>query len=115
MGKGETDECQFTQDKDTHTEGRYSRLQVISVLILSVGIVISALGDAKSKVSSINHLPETLTDLCLQSGAASGAHFAGGLLLLFTAQVLSAFMGLYVEATYTKYGSNWREGLFYTV
>lgn len=24
-------------------------------------------------------------------------------------------MGLYVEATYTKYGSNWREGLFYTV
>lgn len=29
---------------------RYSRLQVASVLILSVGIIISALGDAKSKV-----------------------------------------------------------------
>jgi len=24
-------------------------------------------------------------------------------------------MGIYLEATYARYGSNWREGLFYTV
>ena len=34
-------------------EFRYSRVQVASVLILSVGIVISALGDAKSKVVAL--------------------------------------------------------------
>lgn len=77
---------------------RYSRVQVASVLILSIGIVISALGDAKSKSGS----------------ESSGAQFIAGLSVLFIAQVLSAFMGLYVESTYSKYGSNWREGLFYT-
>ncbi|KAF8467706.1 UAA transporter family-domain-containing protein [Kalaharituber pfeilii] len=77
---------------------RYSRLQVFSVLILSIGIVISALGDAKSKNGT----------------ESSGTQFVAGLSILFIAQVLSAFMGLYVEATYAKYGSNWREGLFYT-
>ena len=38
-----------------------------------------------------------------------------GILILFAAQILSSFMGIYLESTYRKYGSNWREGLFYTV
>jgi hypothetical protein len=38
-----------------------------------------------------------------------------GITLLSIALVLSSFMGLYQEMTYVKYGSNWREGLFYTV
>lgn len=38
-----------------------------------------------------------------------------GILILFTAQILSSFMGIYLETTYLKHGSNWREGLFYTV
>lgn len=41
--------------------------------------------------------------------------FLTGLTMLFVAQLLSAIMGLYIEATYSKYGSNYREGLFYTV
>lgn len=49
------------------------------------------------------------------NSASPGAQFLAGLVVLFIAQVLSAFMGLYVEDTYSKYGSNWREGLFYTV
>ncbi|KAI5809617.1 UAA transporter family-domain-containing protein [Peziza echinospora] len=77
---------------------RYSRVQVISVLVLSVGIVISAFGDAKAKSKT----------------ASSTSQFVAGLSIIFIAQVLSAFMGLYVEHTYAKYGSNWREGLFYT-
>lgn len=43
------------------------------------------------------------------------ARFLSGLAILFVAQVLSAFMGLYIEATYATYGNNYREGLFYTV
>jgi solute carrier family 35 (UDP-xylose/UDP-N-acetylglucosamine transporter), member B4 len=35
-------------------------------------------------------------------------------LILFVAQVLSAIMGLYIQATYEAYGSHWRENLFYS-
>lgn len=37
-----------------------------------------------------------------------------GLLILFFAQVLSAIMGLYTEATYRQYGPQWKENLFYS-
>lgn len=37
-----------------------------------------------------------------------------GLAILFVAQVLSAIMGLYTEATYEKYGPQWKENLFYS-
>lgn len=37
-----------------------------------------------------------------------------GLVILFVAQALSAIMGLYTEATYAKYGPQWKENLFYS-
>lgn len=37
-----------------------------------------------------------------------------GLLILFFAQVLSAIMGLYTEATYRLYGPQWKENMFYS-
>lgn len=37
-----------------------------------------------------------------------------GLVVLFVAQLLSAVMGLYTEATYRNYGPQWRENLFYS-
>jgi UDP-xylose/UDP-N-acetylglucosamine transporter B4 len=37
-----------------------------------------------------------------------------GLVILFTAQIFSAIMGLYIEETYSKYGRHWREGFFYS-
>lgn len=40
--------------------------------------------------------------------------FNPGLLIIFLAQVLSAIMGLYTEATYRKYGPQWKENLFYS-
>lgn len=40
--------------------------------------------------------------------------FGMGLVVLFVAQVLSAIMGLYTEATYRDYGPQWRENLFYS-
>ncbi|KAF8540099.1 UAA transporter [Trichophaea hybrida] len=77
---------------------KYSSLQFWSVLLLTFGCVLSALAD-------YNAASETERSL---------AHFVTGLAVLFVAQVLSAFMGLYIEATYAMYGSNYREGLFYT-
>jgi UDP-xylose/UDP-N-acetylglucosamine transporter B4 len=36
------------------------------------------------------------------------------LVILFVAQLLSAAMGLYTEATYRQYGPQWKENLFYS-
>lgn len=35
-------------------------------------------------------------------------------MILFVAQLLSAIMGLYTEATYRQYGPHWKENLFYS-
>jgi len=79
---------------------RFTRKQVISVIILTIGVIIAAWSDAKSKGegSKSQGLPP----------------FSMGLLILFVAQVLSACMGLYIEETYKTYGPQWKENLFYS-
>ncbi|EGX49260.1 hypothetical protein AOL_s00078g293 [Orbilia oligospora ATCC 24927] len=77
---------------------RFSKVQILSVLILTGGIILSAMSNAKSMGESEQSLPRFLT----------------GLSILFVSQILAALMGVYIENTYAKYGSNWREGLFYT-
>jgi UDP-xylose/UDP-N-acetylglucosamine transporter B4 len=46
--------------------------------------------------------------------SASSTEFTTGLLILLVAQTLSAYMGAYVEDTYTAYGASWTENLFYS-
>ena len=83
---------------------RYSSIQVLSVVMLTIGVVIAAMSDAQAKgkltasTSSVSLDREILT----------------GLGLLFVAQLLSAIMGLYVQLIYAKYGSHWSENLFYS-
>ncbi|KAG6010191.1 hypothetical protein E4U21_007668 [Claviceps maximensis] len=81
---------------------KYSRIQALAVMLLSSGVVLAAWSDAqeKSKIAS----------------AGDKAHpvINSGLFILFFAQVLSAIMGLYTEATYRLYGPHWRENLLYS-
>ncbi|KAF4968211.1 hypothetical protein FZEAL_10420 [Fusarium zealandicum] len=78
---------------------RYSRIQVVAVVLLTLGVILAAWSDAQAKgVGESNGRPA----------------FSTGLLILFVAQLLSAIMGLYTEATYAKYGPHWRENLFYS-
>ncbi|CAK7565010.1 MAG: golgi uridine diphosphate-N-acetylglucosamine transporter [Sporothrix epigloea] len=80
---------------------RYSRIQIIAVILLTIGVVIAAWSDAQSKG--------------VAEGAAEGnVSFIIGLSILFIAQVLSSIMGLYTEETYRRYGPHWRENLFYS-
>jgi drug/metabolite transporter (DMT)-like permease len=44
----------------------------------------------------------------------SDTRFELGLLILLVAQLLSAYMGIYVQDTYAKYGNHWDENLFYS-
>ncbi|KAJ4002884.1 golgi uridine diphosphate-N- acetylglucosamine transporter [Fusarium irregulare] len=78
---------------------RYTRTQVIAVFLLTLGVILAAWSDAQAKGTSES------------SGRPA---FSTGLLILFVAQVLSAIMGLYTEATYAKYGPQWKENLFYS-
>ncbi|KAI1459421.1 UAA transporter family-domain-containing protein [Annulohypoxylon moriforme] len=72
---------------------RYSRIQVVAVLLLTVGVVTAACaGDPREGVPK----------------------FSTGLAVLLIAQILSAIMGLYTEETYRKYGPHWKENLFYS-
>ncbi|KAH0171354.1 UAA transporter, partial [Aureobasidium melanogenum] len=78
---------------------RYTWLQVSSVVILTLGVLVSAFADADSKGKSVE---TNSTDL------------SSGLLILLAAQILSAYMGVYVQDTYATHGSHWRENLFYS-
>lgn len=40
--------------------------------------------------------------------------FEMGLLILLVAQMLSSYMGIYVQDTYAQYGKHWDENLFYS-
>jgi drug/metabolite transporter (DMT)-like permease len=40
--------------------------------------------------------------------------FEAGLLVLLAAQLLSSYMGIYVQNMYAEYGNHWQENLFYT-
>ncbi|KAL8910457.1 MAG: hypothetical protein Q9171_004251 [Xanthocarpia ochracea] len=81
---------------------RYTALQITSVAMLTVGIIIAAMADAKSKGKSTSGPSEI------------DPSFLTGFGILFFAQVLSAIMGVYTQVTYATYGSHWHENLFYS-
>ncbi|KAI0012882.1 UAA-domain-containing protein [Xylariaceae sp. FL0662B] len=81
---------------------RYSRIQVVAVLLLTVGVITAAWSDARSK------------DTPAAESRDSAPKFSSGLAILFIAQILSAVMGLYTEETYRQYGPQWKENLFYS-
>ncbi|KAI9669116.1 MAG: golgi uridine diphosphate-N- acetylglucosamine transporter [Alyxoria varia] len=85
---------------------KYSRVQVGSVAVLTVGVVVSAWADASKKGRSLSLDPFSTTN--------PASKFLPGLLVLFAAQFLSAWMGVYTETTYAQHGRHWRQSLFYT-
>ncbi|KAL8757086.1 MAG: hypothetical protein Q9199_002487 [Rusavskia elegans] len=81
---------------------RYTPVQIMSVAMLTVGIIVAAMADAKSKGKSTSGPSEI------------DPSFLTGFGILFFAQVLSAIMGVYTQVTYATYGSHWHENLFYS-
>ncbi|KAK7924628.1 hypothetical protein PG985_006682 [Apiospora marii] len=81
---------------------KYSRIQIVAVLLLTVGVIMAAWSDSQTK------------DTTSGDAHSSAPSFSTGLVILFVAQVMSAIMGLYTEETYKKYGPHWKENLFYS-
>ncbi|KAF2769534.1 UAA transporter [Teratosphaeria nubilosa] len=82
---------------------RYSFLQVLSVVLLTAGVLVSAWADSESKGKSMS----------LET-KASASRFTTGLGILLLAQLLSAYQGAFVEDTYSMYKADWTENLFYS-
>lgn len=84
---------------------RYTLLQVISVVVVSVGVVVATLSrpSAPSRPSDPtgkNHPPY---------------QYAIGVAMLSLATVLTSTLGIVQERMFAKYGpGTWREGVFYT-
>ncbi|OQE13483.1 hypothetical protein PENFLA_c047G04385 [Penicillium flavigenum] len=84
---------------------RYSRGQIASVGMLTVGVAAAAIADAQSKGVSIH----------IDSDAADTATTVTGFTILALAMVLSAFQGIYADRLYATYGrDHWKEALFYS-
>ncbi|WWC65747.1 uncharacterized protein I303_108369 [Kwoniella dejecticola CBS 10117] len=92
----------------------YSYGQVLSALLITSGIVIATISAPKPPrpprtQADPSHPPIGSTT----SWLPEHLQFFAGVGLLTLAMILSAFLGLWQEQTYNKYGKQWREALFY--
>lgn len=82
----------------------YTRLQVGSVVLVTLGVVSSTLYSTSTKPTS-----------AAGEAAPDAGQYLTGVLLLFSALVLTGLMGLWQEQTFKLYGNqNWRESMFYS-
>ncbi|KAJ6035819.1 UDP-N-acetylglucosamine transporter yea4 [Penicillium herquei] len=83
---------------------RYSRGQIIAVMMLTAGVVAAALADAKAKGGDV-----------VSSDSAAVMDTTIGFTILALAMILSAFQGIYADRLYATYGrDHWKEALFYS-
>jgi len=75
---------------------RYSTRQIVSSITISLGILLVSLPDDLSFDHDMDY------------------HYLIGIMILFAASVISAFMGIYNEFVFKQYGTSWEESLFYT-
>lgn len=87
----------------------YLTLQLAGMMI-TVGIVLATLSAPSRRPS-----PAATTSTSSSPWSWAAPEYAGGIAVLSLALVLSAFLGLFQEETYRRYGKAWQEGLFYSV
>ena len=90
----------------------------LSGIIITVGIVLATLSAPRRVRSSETASTTTTTTSNLRGHnewLSDSAQYFAGVALLSTALFLGAWLGLWQEETYRRYGKQWREGLFYCV
>ncbi|KAF9355627.1 golgi uridine diphosphate-N- acetylglucosamine transporter [Mortierella sp. AD094] len=86
---------------------RYSKPQMFSVLIVTVGVIIAT-------TSAKANTPQKSSSSKSHQDDVNPGDYAIGVFMLSIALIVSSLMGLLQESTYKTYGSEWREGLFYS-
>ncbi|KAJ5248650.1 hypothetical protein N7468_000101 [Penicillium chermesinum] len=83
---------------------KYSQGQILSVAMLTIGVVAAAIADAQTKGHSVQVTSESAMITT-----------AIGFTILALAMILSAFQGIYADRLYATYGrDHWKEALFYS-
>nr|KAJ3421594.1 hypothetical protein HK105_002994 [Polyrhizophydium stewartii] len=80
--------------------GLFKKSQIFGVVLVTIGIVLATLRTSSSGPSTTPDAPASV--------------WLTGILVLTLALVLACFLGQMQQHTYTQYGQQWREGLFYT-
>ena len=92
---------------------RYTLGQVVAGVVITVGIVLATISAPRPA-----KLPSAKPSSTM-SGSEERLHesvqYVIGIGMLSTALFLSAWLGLWQEKTYRRYGNQWREALFFTV
>jgi len=97
----------------------YTKMQIVSVGILSVGILVSAWADGQLKSKSKNQNPSRSTtstsdDTSASQTSNSLSPFLSGISILLLAQILAAYQGLYTEEIFSTYSASASDTLFFT-
>jgi len=82
---------------------RYTMLQILSVMIITSGVVLSTL--SRTAMTTDSSKLESAEDL---------HRYIIGISMMVMSLFCTGILGLLQERTYGKYGPCWREGLFYT-
>lgn len=91
---------------------RYTNSQKFAVIIVTLGVIYAT---TSAKANTQKSSPSSSSTRPNKSQDVSTGDYAVGIVMLLSALVVSSVMGLVQESTYRKYGSEWREGLFYSV
>lgn len=81
---------------------RYSTLQVLSVLLVTLGVALTTLSAANPSAPSTPAKP-----------TSNPQSYATGIALLSLALLLSGLLGIVQDRTFAAHGAAWREALFY--
>ncbi|TDL29144.1 UAA-domain-containing protein [Rickenella mellea] len=90
---------------------RYTKLQIISVLLVTLGISLTTLSSMQAK-------PPRSKSQFSSASVSSNPHpyltYMIGIMILTLALILSGFLGLSQDRTYAQYGrGHWEEAMFY--
>ncbi|KAM6495483.1 UAA transporter [Amanita muscaria] len=78
---------------------KYSLVQVASVVLVTIGVVLTTLSASQRSLSTTAH--------------KDAQTYASGIAMLSLALLLSGFLGLVQDWTYSTYASPWQESMFY--
>jgi len=82
---------------------RYTVPEITGALLVTIGVILSTFAANNDKEFEEK-----------KNGVDSISQQTIGIIILVVAMIISCFLGLYQQITYTKYGKHWQEGLFYT-
>ncbi|CDR46062.1 CYFA0S21e01904g1_1 [Cyberlindnera fabianii] len=90
---------------------KYNVLQVASAFMLTIGAIITTMYKDTEMFSKRDEVDTSIFSL---SALSDDVLFLTGIIILLIAAILMAFMGLYNEETYRRYGKHWKENVFYS-